>query len=184
MSSHRVALFVVFVAAMTWLWYPYLTQTTPKTQNQSDVIAKPDYIATQLEQTSYNEAGIRSYTVTADKMELYQELGFSHFTMPVFTLYNGPQNWLISSKEATLYENNTLMLEGNVEAKNLTTGAMITLIKADNIRVEIDARLMQSERPVEITGPSLKITGKGLYADLNTDVIELINHTRTIYYDQ
>jgi lipopolysaccharide export system protein LptC len=169
---------------MTWLWYPYLTQNDNQLNKQNDVIAKPDYIAMQLQQTSYNETGIKSYTVTADKMELYQELGFSHFTKPVFTLYTGPQNWLISAAEATLYENNTLMLEGNVEAKNLTTGAMINLIKADNIRVEIKERLMQSERPVEITGPSLKINGKGLYADLNTDIIELINHTRTIYYDQ
>ncbi|OHU90775.1 MULTISPECIES: LPS export ABC transporter periplasmic protein LptC [Pseudoalteromonas] len=184
MSSSRAILLIIFVISMTWLWYPYLTQETPKTSKQSDIIAKPDYIATELQQTSYNEAGVRTYTVTAVKMELYQELGFSHFTAPVFNLYNGSQSWLISSQEATLYENNTLMLEGNVEAQNLTTGAMITLIKADNIRVEINERLMQSERPVEITGPSLKITGKGLYADLNTDIIELINHTRTIYYDQ
>ena len=30
----------------------------------------------------------------------------------------------------------------------------------------------------------LKIVGKGLEADLKTEVIKLINHTRTIYYDQ
>ena len=36
MSGHRAALFVLFIAAMTWLWYPYLTQTNtkPKTPNR------------------------------------------------------------------------------------------------------------------------------------------------------
>ncbi|TMP76803.1 LPS export ABC transporter periplasmic protein LptC, partial [Pseudoalteromonas sp. S983] len=43
---------------------------------------------------------------------------------------------------------------------------------------------MHSDLPVEIVGPHLNVKGQGLNADLNTDIIELINHTRTIYYDQ
>ncbi|MBE0366810.1 LPS export ABC transporter periplasmic protein LptC [Pseudoalteromonas sp. MMG013] len=184
MTINRIALLIIFSMIMGWLWYPYFTHPPSSENGTSDVIAKPDYIATQLQQTIYDETGIRSHTVTADKMELYQELGFSHFEAPIFTLYNGPKNWKITATEATLYENNILILEGNVVAQNLTDKAMITHINADHIRVEIINKLMQSEQPVEITGPDLLITGKGLHADLNTDVIELINHTRTIYYDQ
>ncbi|RJE76850.1 LPS export ABC transporter periplasmic protein LptC [Pseudoalteromonas sp. MSK9-3] len=184
MTTNRIAVLGLFLLTMGWLWYPYLSQPSTSQNNTQDVIAKPDYIATELQQTIYNETGVRSHTVTAKKMELYQELGFSHFEAPIFTLYNGTMNWKITAKEATLYENNTLILEGDVVAKNLTDKAMITHINADHIRVEITKRLMQSEQPVKISGPDLMITGKGLLADLNTEVIELINHTRTVYYDQ
>lgn len=184
MTSARIALLVLFTVIMAWLWSPYFMNPSSTENATSDVIAKPDYIANKLKQTIYNEIGTRSHTVTADKMELYQELGFSHFEAPIFTLYNGPKNWQITAEEATLYENKILILEGNVIAQNLTDKAMITHINADHIRVEIDKRIMQSEQPVEVVGPGLLITGRGLNADLNTDVIELINHTRTIYHDQ
>jgi lipopolysaccharide export system protein LptC len=169
---------------MYWLWSPYFNQSSKTSDPDSDVIVKPDYIATQLKQTAFAENGLRSYQVQAHKMELYQELGFSYFEQPTFTLYNGPQNWQITATEATLYENNTLILEGEVKANNLTVDAMISHIHADHIKVDINSKLMQSDLPVEIFGPSLNITGQGLTADLNTDIIELINHTRTIYYDQ
>ena len=117
-------------------------------------------------------------------MELYQQLGFTFFEKPIFTLYNEKQTWRINADEATLYEDKQLILEGNVVAKNLVDNAMIDNINADNIEVDIKALTMRSEQPVVVTGPNLKIVGKGLEADLKTEVIKLINHTRTIYYDQ
>jgi len=184
MTVSRVVLLIVFTLTMYWLWSPYLNQSAKQNATPEDIIATPDYVATDLKQTKYAETGQRSYLVEANKMELYQQLGFSHFTAPTFTLFNGPQNWQLTANEATLYENNMLILEGNVKAFNLTEGAMISQINADHIQVDIGKRTMRSDLPVEIVGPHLNITGQGLNADLNTDIIELINHTRTIYYDQ
>ncbi|MEI5639753.1 MULTISPECIES: LPS export ABC transporter periplasmic protein LptC [unclassified Pseudoalteromonas] len=184
MTVLRVILLIVFAAIMVWMWSPMFNQDTSRKSQGDEPLAKPDYVATALQQTTYSENGLLNYQVTADKMELYQDLGFSHFEKPIFTLYNGEQNWRISALEATLYENNTLILEGQVLAQNLVPNAMISDINADNVRVDIKQKLMKSEHPVIITGPSVKITGKGLHADLHNQVIELINHTKTIYYDQ
>ncbi|WP_440054900.1 LPS export ABC transporter periplasmic protein LptC [Pseudoalteromonas sp. T1lg65] len=184
MTVLRVVLLILFAGIMAWLWHPILTEKKDDSVKQEEHLAKPDYIATQLQQLAYSENGQLNYQVKANKMEVFQELGFSHFTQPVFTLYNGEQNWELSAAEATLYDNNMLVLEGNVLAKNLTEGAMISDVFADNVRVDIKQKLMNSQQPVEIIGPSLKITGKGLTADLHNEVIELINHTKTIYYDQ
>ncbi|TMN92229.1 LPS export ABC transporter periplasmic protein LptC [Pseudoalteromonas phenolica] len=184
MTVSRVVLLIVFIVTMYWLWSPYWDQSAQLNSEQDDAIATPDYIATNLKQTQYSESGQRSYLVEALKMELYQQLGFSHFSSPTFTLFNGPQNWQLSATEATLYENNILILEGAVKAFNLTEGAMINQINAEHIQVDIDKRTMHSDLPVEIVGPHLNVKGQGLNADLNTDIIELINHTRTIYYDQ
>ncbi len=184
MNSARLILSVLFIACMVWLWYPYFNQTNTEQAVVEDVIAKPDYTAVALKQTAFDEQGKISHKVTAAKMELYQQLGFTYFEEPIFTLYNQQQTWQINAAEATLYENNQLILEGNVTAKNLTDNAMIDHINADNIQVDIELQTMSSEQPVELVGPDLKITGRGLQADLKAEVIELINHTRTIYYDQ
>jgi lipopolysaccharide export system protein LptC len=169
---------------MVWLWYPYFMQTNISTQVEPEIMTKPDYIAIELKQTAFDEQGNISHKVAAAKMELYQQLGFTFFEKPTFTLYNDTQTWRINAEEATLYENKLLVLEGNVVAKNLTNNAMIDKINADNIQVDIKLLSMRSEQPVVVTGPNLKITGKGLEADLKTEVIKLTNHTRTIYYDQ
>ena len=184
MNIARIILSVLFISCIVWLWYPYFTQTNITTQSTSEVIAEPDYTAIELKQTAYDEQGKISHKVTAAKMELYQQLGFTFFEKPIFTLYNEKQAWRINADEATLYEGKQLVLEGNVVAKNLTDKAMIEKIDADNIQVDIKLLTMRSEQPVVVTGPNLKITGKGLEADLKTEVIKLINHTRTIYYDQ
>jgi lipopolysaccharide export system protein LptC len=184
MNAARIILCVAFVSCMIWLWLPYFTQSTLPQKTESEVLAKPDYTASALKQTAFDEQGAISHKVTAEKMELYQQLGFTHFEKPIFTLYNNTQAWRINAEEATLYENKQLILEGNVVAKNLTDNAMIEKINADNIHVDINLLTMSSEQPVIVTGPNLKIMGKGLQADLKAEVIELINHTRTIYYDQ
>ena len=184
MNAARIILSVLFIGCMVWLWYPYFTQVNLPQQTEADIIAKPDYTAIELKQTAYDENGKISHKVTAARMELYQELGFTFFDKPIFTLYNNKQTWRINANEATLYEGRQLILEGNVVASNLTDNVMIDKINADNIQVDIKLLTMQSEQPVIVTGPNLKITGKGLEADLKTEVIKLINHTRTIYYDQ
>lgn len=184
MNAARIILSVLFISCMVWLWYPYFSQSNAPEKNEAEVIAKPDYVAIELKQTAFDEKGQISHKVTATKMELYQQLGFTFFEKPIFTFYKNKQTWRINAEEATLYEDKQLILEGNVVAKNLINNAMIDTINANNIQVDINLLTMKSEEPVVITGPNLKITGKGLEADLNTEVIKLINHTRTIYYDQ
>ncbi|WP_404342446.1 LPS export ABC transporter periplasmic protein LptC [Pseudoalteromonas mariniglutinosa] len=184
MNIARILLSIVFICCMAWLWYPYLSQPINTAVNEEELIAKPDYTATALKQTAYDQKGKISHKVTAEKMELYQQLGFTFFQRPIFTLYNEQQIWQVSAVEATLYENNQLIFEGDVIAKNLTHNGMIENINAENIQVDIKLMTMFSQQPVILTGPNLEITGKGLKADLKAEIVELTNHTRTIYYDQ
>lgn len=183
MSHARILLLLIFVAIMSWLWSPFLSQTVAPTNNEQDMFTQPDYIATDLQQSIYSDTGQLTHSVKALKVEMFQELGFSHFQSPIFTLYNQSQNWQLTANEATLYDNNTLILEGDVVATNLDNSSMISHINASHIRVDITTKLMRSEQPVVLSGPKLTMTGQGLIADMNADTIELNNHTRTVYYE-
>lgn len=184
MSYARLALIVAFIGLMTWLWLPYFNQADTQLIEPQDSFAVPDYVAHDLSQTSYNKQGGLSHKVTAKQMELFTELGFTHFKQPVFTLYNKDKHWQLSADKATLYDNNRLVLEYNVVAKNLQPNALIEQINTNLIEIDIDGATMSSSHQVTLTGPAVNIVAKGLTADMNTEIIELINHTRTIYYDQ
>lgn len=182
--SARVALTILFTLFMAWLWLPYFfTPKQPKTVVEQ-VASVPDYIATDLKQTNFDDGGQISHKVMANKMSLYQDLGFTHFENPKFTIFSEQGVWQLSADEATLYDDNKLILEENVIAKSLTPDAMLNTIEADSIEYLISTKLMTSTTEVKMTGPGLEIIGKGLNANLKDEIIKLTNHTKTTYYDQ
>ncbi|MBU2968128.1 LPS export ABC transporter periplasmic protein LptC [Pseudoalteromonas sp. C2R02] len=187
MNLARLTLSAIFFSIMLWLWYPYLTTSKVTAVSTPEIEVLPDYTADTLKQTVFDKQGHVSHKVTAKKMELYQELGFTHFTEPTFTLFSENDVWAISAAEATLYENNNnkkLILEQSVVAKNLNPIAMVKKITTEQIEIYIQDSTMHSDQLTTMTGPNLLITGKGLNADLNKETLELINHTQTIYYDK
>ncbi len=182
--SARLWLSLGFLVIMTWLWYPHFMAPKKPVDNDKDQVVAPDYIAQQLKQTVYNQTGEISHKVSADRMEMYQDLGFTHFTKPVFTVYSEVGVWQLSAKEATLYDSEKLILEQDVVAKNLSKNAMLDKISAAKVIYTLSDKLLQSSQKVIMTGPSVEIVGQGLNANLETEVVDLINHTKTIYYDQ
>ena len=70
------------------------------------VASVPDYIAIDLKQTNFNDNGTISHRVTAAKMAMYQDLGFTHFIDPTFTIFSDHGTWQLTAKEATLYNDN------------------------------------------------------------------------------
>ena len=91
MNIARILLSIVFVCCMIWLWYPYFSQPTGAINSEDEIIATPDYTAIALKQTAYDEQGNISHKVAAAKMELYQQLGFTFFEQPIFTIYGDQQ---------------------------------------------------------------------------------------------
>ncbi|AIY64058.1 LPS export ABC transporter periplasmic protein LptC [Pseudoalteromonas piratica] len=182
--SARIALSILFTIAMLWLWLPYFFAPKEQIQIVKPITNIPDYIATDLKQTYFSDLGTVSHKVTAEKMSMYQELGFTHFVKPQFTIFSEQGVWQLKAEEATLYDNEKLILEQNVIAKSLTTDVMLDTIEAASIEYFISTKIMTSDSEVKMTGPGLEIKGQGLNANLEEQVINLINHTKTTYYDQ
>ena len=182
--SARVALTILFTIVMAWLWLPYFFAPKESIQTVEQVASVPDYIATDLKQTNFDQNGGVSHKVTATKMSMYRELGFTHFENPEFTIFSEQGVWRLSAREATLYDDEKLILEQDVMAESLTPNAMLNTIEATAIEYLISTKLMTATASVTMKGPGLEIIGKGLNANLEEEVIKLINHTKTTYYDQ
>lgn len=182
--SARIVLIILFIIIMAGLWLPYFYMPKKAAPKVDEIANVPDYIAIDLKQTNFDQSGRISHQVKASKMSMYQELGFTHFEQPQFTIFSDEGVWQLSAAEATLYDGDKLILEQDVTAQNLTPNAMLNLIQAASIEYLISTKLMTSKTAVTMTGPGLTITGQGLDANLDSEVIKLINHTKTSYYDK
>lgn len=182
--SARIVLIILFVIVMAGLWIPYFYMPKKPVPKVDEIASVPDYIAIDLKQTNFDENGRISHQVMASKMSMYQELGFTHFEQPRFTIFSDDGIWQLSAAEATLYDGDKLILEQDVSAQNLTPDAMLNLIEAASIEYLISTKLMTSTTSVTMSGPGLKVTGQGLNANLESEIIKLINHTKTSYYDK
>lgn len=144
---------------------------------------KPAYRAKNLTTTLYDKSGNLNHEVFATAMEHYDLLGFVLFTSPQYTVYTdtGEPPWEVTAKEGTLYNNNLIQLESDVQIKSLSDDDLVRTIDTNFIEINLETKLMQSDEPVTIRGLDYVIESNGFDADLRSRHYELLNHVQTIY---
>jgi lipopolysaccharide export system protein LptC len=153
----------------------------PSTSEGSPLV--PNYQAVNLNSKLYDKSGKLSHEVAAQKMEHYQELGFTVFDGPVYTLYlDDGEPWQISANEGTLYNNNRIQLEKNVKIVSLRTQEFVREITTEYIEINLQDKTLNSDQLVNISGPDYRVTSLGLIGNLTTQQYELKEHVQTIFY--
>ncbi|MCV2883657.1 LPS export ABC transporter periplasmic protein LptC [Aestuariibacter sp. AA17] len=148
-----------------------------------DESLRPNYQAHNMRSTFYNAEGELNHLVYAKKMEHYQLLGFTLFETPQYTIFveNQAEPWQLDAEEGTLYENEIIRLEHEVEIRTLSNKGYVQTIKTEFLEVNLKDRTMMSDQPVEITGQNFVIKSKGFTANLETQQYELKDHVQTVY---
>lgn len=144
---------------------------------------KPNYQANNMLSTLYNEKGLITHKVFAEKMEHFDDLGFTLFTRPNYTIYTDRTEtpWQVTALEGTLYENNRIQLENNVHIKSIDEEEFVQEVRTSFIEINLDSKTMQSDQPVIITGPDYEIHSNGFVANMLTRKFELLDHVQTIF---
>jgi lipopolysaccharide export system protein LptC len=179
----RLVLSIVFITAMGFMW---LSLKDKPNEPQASVVnpgKQADYVAIDLNRIVFDANGKKTQALSAKKMTYFESENRAEFELPLLVLKSSQTNskWQISANRGTLYQNDRLLLQSNVDAVNLTIGDMINRITSDNISVNIIDNTMMSNDPVNMYGEGVEITGAGLMANLNEQKIELIRHAKTIY---
>ena len=187
MNRWRLLITVLFMLAMSGMWY--LGKDTPPARQaeQSDTSQRPDYVAVNLQRTVYDKDGRRTQSLSARKMTYYERENRAEFEAPQFTLEsktNQGSRWQISAQSGILHDNRTLLLNNDVDAVNSVQTDFINRIQGENFAIDIEATTMTSEHPVKMTGDGILITGSGMATDLNTKQIDLIKHAQTIFQNR
>lgn len=182
-SRLRLSIVILFVLALL-MYLPTWMEEAP-TEEKAEQIGtlRPAYRAKNLTTTLYNEQGKLNHRVFATNMEHYDQLGFVLFTRPEYTLYTDDASapWLVTAREGTLYNNDTIQLDSDVEIVNQSRDDFVETIQTEFIEINLDSKKMTSDQPVIIRGLQYVINSNGFNADLQTQQYELIDHVQTVY---
>jgi len=173
----------LFILAML-MYIPTWMEEQPETQgNRENDALKPAYKAKNLTTTLYNQDGELNHKVFAESMEHYDQLGFVLFQQPKYTLYteNASSPWVVTADEGTLYNNELIQLENQVNIENQTGDDFVKSISTEYIQINLETKQMTSDQPVEILGTQYVILSNGFNANLRTQEYELLDHVQTTY---
>lgn len=171
---------LIFAAVLALYLPSLLKEDEPEVNTNQDMELVPNYQAVNLRSKIYDEDGRLSHRVVADKMEHYEELAFTVFENPVYTLYlkNG-EPWQLSADEGVWYENNRIKLENNVTLVSLHPQKYINEISAEFMEIDLKDQTLKSDQLVTISGSNFIVTSIGIAGNLASQQYELKEHVKT-----
>jgi lipopolysaccharide export system protein LptC len=180
--TYLLASLLFLLALISYLFLDWQEQQT-KPQADTEMELIPDYVAQRLTSKIYNENGKLSHKVSANRMEHYELLDFTHFEFPIYTLYpeRGELPWQISANEAVLYSNNKIVLEDRVLLKATDINSPIREIHCKYLEMDLTANIITSDQAIIIQGSDFTMYGSGLEVDLNSSTMKLKQHVQTVY---
>ncbi|MCY7294822.1 LPS export ABC transporter periplasmic protein LptC [Alteromonas sp. a30] len=182
---NRVSISITLLFLLILLLNLPIWQHDTEESEKSDAISsfQPNYLANKMLSTLYNDKGMVTHKVYAEKMEHFEELGFTLFEKPNYTIFTERTEnpWSVIAEEGTLYEDNRIQLEKNVQIKSIGEGEFVQQITTSFIEINLDEKTMTSDQPVVITGQDYVIHSNGFVANMLTRKFELLDHVQTIF---
>ncbi|WP_407331489.1 LPS export ABC transporter periplasmic protein LptC [Enterovibrio sp. 27052020O] len=175
---------VVLLAVCGLTGYYLLNQHYWQTETQVAPDAeKPLFTAEDVKSTTYNEQGIRSYTLDSTHLEHYQQIDETHFNEPVLWTYSDGTNeeWRISSEFAVLENKHILVMTGRVRIFNLLPDAQIKVVTTEKLTLDLTSNDFWSDMETEITGTGLQTSGLRAKGNFGTHQMELIEQVKSRY---
>ncbi|MBN7821066.1 LPS export ABC transporter periplasmic protein LptC [Bowmanella yangjiangensis] len=176
-----ILLLFLLIVATNYNWWQDSEQ--PQTNKPKEDVWQPNYQARNMQTNLYNEEGVLTHSIHATVMEHYEALGFTLFQQPQYSVFVKAEEppWEITAQEGTLYEDNRIQLETNVEIRSLSEDGILQTINTSFIEIDLNNKIMHSDQPVTISGVNYTIRGNGFSADMNNKQFELLDHVETIY---
>lgn len=183
LSLSILVLFIIVLAIYVPGWIAPEDEAQINPQNEDWL---PNYQANNMRSTFYNKEGEINHQVYARKMEHYQLLGFTQFHQPQYTIYvsNQPNPWQVTAFEGTLYEDNLIRLETDVEIRTTNKQGFVQTIATSFLEIDLQNKTMMSDQAVLITGQDFVINSNGFTGNLETQQYEFKDHVQTVYEPQ
>ncbi|WED21520.1 LPS export ABC transporter periplasmic protein LptC [Vibrio sp. JC009] len=179
--SRAIYAFLLIVVAYS-SYYLYLGTVVEPVQINPD-LELPALSGENVDNTSYTEAGIRSYRVTAKHLDHFAKSGDTVFEYPVLFVYKEgeTQEWEINAERGVLDKDHVLRLYGNVLAKNLLPDAGFDTMATDELLIHLDNRDFWADTAVLLVGPQFETKGKAMKGNFGENVATLYNKVQGRY---
>lgn len=183
MNRLGTAVIALLSLVAAWFWFAP-EQTTLKITEDNELM--PDYIAEQVVLRLYDDQGYLADLMQADRLEHFEQLGFTQFEQPRYTLFNEQHipSWEMSSRFAVWFPEDKIMLEQDVILLNLIPGQLVDRIDSVELSILLPEKTVTTHEAVSIKGPGFIIKGIGLQANLEQKSLQLTSHLETRYYNE
>lgn len=183
MRKVLVLLVMLLTATAAYLWFEPADNSDAL---QTDQELLPDYVAQNITRRMYGSDGYLIDSVSAQRLEHFELLGFTQFEKPVYTLYNKEHlpSWQASSQYAVWFPQDKIILEQQVRIDNLQQNELIEHLETDTLEMLFPDNRLQNNQPVLIQGRGFYIKGSGIKADLTSKTFQLIQHEQTVYHNE
>jgi lipopolysaccharide export system protein LptC len=173
---------VLFILALALGLPSWLSDEEVEVDSQTEEAWIPNYQASKMRSTLYDKLGKINHQVFAQKMESFDLLGFTLFKQPSYLLFAQSMHpWKVEAQEGTLYEDQRIQFENDVEITSLDEQGYVQVIRTHFVEVNLADKTMYSDQAVEIVGPNYVINSNGFSASLETQKYELLDHVKTVY---
>ena len=182
MNRVNLAITVFFGTAILLYWQ--VQSKRGDAELTIDPQSRPDYIVDDIKSVAYNELGLVSNRLSAKHMEHYQDNNITLFTEPIYLIYpeKGQAQWQVQSGKGTMNKKSgKVILEDNVIINAIDTKEPIQTVTTSYLELDLNTRIMVSDRKVYITGSDFIIEGLGLYGDLNAESVKLTSQVHGTY---
>ena len=183
MRKILVLLVLILTGTAAYLWFEPADSTDAL---QTDQELMPDYIAQNITRRLFDSDGYLIDSVSAQRLEHFELLGFTQFEKPVYTLYNENHqpSWQASSQYAVWFPQDKVILEQQVRIDSLLPNDMIKHIETNTLEMLFPDNKLQNNQPVLIQGNGFFIKGTGIEADLSNRTFQLSQHEKTVYLNE
>lgn len=177
-----VILILLFGAGLLLVWRPFSGDANGSNAATTRAM-QPDFTAFGLETRIFEGDGLLAHKIKSETMSHYNQIGLTELSHPVYTVFSkqGEELWEVSAAQGTFYDDQTLILERDVEILALDPDTHIKQVLTEYLIVDLKNESMSTEHPVSILGPRLLIRGNGMTADLKAERMELKRHVKTIF---
>ncbi|KLV06185.1 hypothetical protein ABT56_09060 [Photobacterium aquae] len=173
----------LLLVVCAWTGYYLLDKHWEEDVQVAPDAEKPLFTGNTVTNTSYNEAGLRSYQIDASYLEHFNQSGNTDFVDPVLWVYrDGDETeWRISADKARLDKDHVLQMTGHVRVFNLLPQSALKVIQTDNLRLDLISKDFDTPDPVKITGEHFENEGIGLKGNMDRSIATLLNNVKGRY---
>ncbi|KGY11808.1 lipopolysaccharide assembly protein [Vibrio tubiashii] len=153
-----------------------------------DIQVEPDtelpmFSGENLVNTSYNEAGIRSYVITSVNLDHYSKSGNTIFNQPVLKVYKEGTTleWEVTAVRGVLSKDHVLTLYEDVLATNLLPDSGFDTLSTDVMNIQLDSRDFWADDQVIMVGPQFETLGQAMTGNFADNHATLYNRVQSRY---
>ena len=182
MSIHRIFYAILVLIAASSAYYLFGSKDTDVLQTNPNV-ELPALSGKNVDNTNYNDSGVRSYHITSSRLDHFAVSGETKFEYPILYIYKEGETkeWEVTADRGILDKNHVLTLYDNVLAKNLLPEASFDTMSTDTLSIQLDNRDFWADSTVLLIGPTFENKGQAMKGNFGQNIATLFNNVQGRY---